>query len=359
MKKLFAMVLAFSLVLAMAACGGKAGTSVAEPAPAAPVEQPTAENASEDAVKAEALLAAEGTVTVTLDTLGEYEELLQGMGYTEFVLPYYGDSQMGCEPVSLTYNDQAFRFEFGYWDNPMIFTEWGGELDLETTQLYEGWVLYGMKSDGVQNISPLNFGDYPFCDTFDSLEFMTTEATRNLEICPRNAKTNCMDAEFHLDWEKTALHEAWYYPATGNLYNAVYTADTQEEYCPNVPQVLKRWNYALVETLVESGLPTFTFVVGQVTDDHEITADYNGWVYLRDVEVCYEPGMTLADWARSGYNMEGWVYAQEQTGDVLYSPAGDYVIVVGDLPAIEDHNTKFGCEIVMVSMEDYQKLVGK
>ena len=69
--------------------------------------------------------------------------------------------------------------------------------------------------------------------------------------------------------------------------------------------------------------------------------------------------MSLQDWAKSGYNLDGWRYKADDMGGVLYSPEKNYVIMAGrdgSLPVIQTG----GCyEIIMLTYDDYCKLTGK
>ena len=140
MKKILAILLALTMLLAMTACGGSAEPAQTAPAtteatvaqteaPAeAPTEAPTEEPTEapteprvapvdfEPADKSklpkpipvEEQLLSEDTQTVTLGTLEEYEDLLWELGFKEVRLAgthqTFSGVEAWCEPVALTYN---------------------------------------------------------------------------------------------------------------------------------------------------------------------------------------------------------------------------------------------------------------
>ena len=136
MKKLIALLLAAAMLLTMTACGGSAepvkNTQTPTEAPTeAPTEEPTAtptEVPTEpkpvdpatlpEPIPVEEQLLSEDTQTVTLGSLEEYEALLWSLGFIEITL------DNTCEPVSVTYNNCAFRLNFVYWNNNKAETDW-------------------------------------------------------------------------------------------------------------------------------------------------------------------------------------------------------------------------------------------
>lgn len=183
MKKLFALLLATVMLLSMAACGSAAEpvetapatTEVPTTAPMeAPTEAPTEEPTEApteprmapvdfeavdpatlpEPIPAEEQLLSEDTQTVTLGSLEEYEDLLWELGFQEVRLvgthEAWTNTEAYCEPVSLIYNDKAFRFDFTYY-----IQESDGDLIKE-----DGWFLYGTKSTILENVSPLCSDEY-------------------------------------------------------------------------------------------------------------------------------------------------------------------------------------------------------
>ena len=142
MKKWIALLLAAVMLLSMTACGGAAEPAETTPATteAAPqvTEEPTEESTEApteprvapvdfeavdpailpEPTPVEEQLLSEDTQTVTLDSLEEYEDLLWELGFQEVRLTGTHKTMIGtdafCEPVSLTYNDKAFRLDFLY-----------------------------------------------------------------------------------------------------------------------------------------------------------------------------------------------------------------------------------------------------
>lgn len=186
MKKRIALLLAAVMLLSMTACGGAAEPVETAPAtteaPAtAPTEAPTEEPTTApteaprvaptdfEAVDPETLpepipveeqLQSEDTQTVTLGSLEEYEDLLWELGFKEVRLAGTGvslfDTEAWCEPVSLTYNNDAFQLEFVYCSivpkNPDVRRE-------------EHWYMYGTKSCVLSNVSYVNEKDYIKAET--------------------------------------------------------------------------------------------------------------------------------------------------------------------------------------------------
>ena len=180
MKKRIALLLAAVMLLSLTACGGSAEPVETAPATTeapttAPTEAPTEESTTApteaprvaptdfEAVDPETLpepipveeqLLSEDTQTVTFETLEEYEDLLWSLGFKEVRLANIPTGLNGqdawCEPVSLTYNNTAFRFEFVYCSSHL-----NGEPRRE-----EGWYMYGTKSCTLNNVSYVNEEDY-------------------------------------------------------------------------------------------------------------------------------------------------------------------------------------------------------
>ena len=190
MKKTLALLLAVIMLLSLAACGGSAvpapTTAPTEAPTAAPTEAPTEEPTEApteapteprvaptdfeavdpatlpEPIPVEEQLLSEDTQTVTLGSLEEYEDLLWELGFKEVRLAGTHEAYANetgnkfvpadayCEPVSLTYNNNAFRFEFAY-----CMTTRDGKTIKE-----DNWFMYGTKSTVMENISPM--GDEKF-----------------------------------------------------------------------------------------------------------------------------------------------------------------------------------------------------
>ena len=164
MKKLIALLLAAVMLLSMTSCGSSSepvetvptttepATQVTEAPTEAPTEEPTAtptEVPTEpkpvdpatlpEPIPVEEQLLSEDTQTVTLGSLEEYKNLLWSLGFIEITL------DNTCEPVSVTYNNCAFRLNFVYWNNNKAETD---------------WYIYGTKANTASNISKLNESDW-------------------------------------------------------------------------------------------------------------------------------------------------------------------------------------------------------
>ena len=183
MKKLIVLLLATAMLLSMTACGGAAEPVETAPATTeapttAPTEAPTEEPTGApteapteprvaptdfeavdpatlpEPIPVEEQLLSEDTQTVTLGSLEEYEDLLWGLGFKEVRLtnkPVGLTGQEGwCEPVSLTYNNNAFRLEFVYCSSQQN----------GTPRREEGWYMYGTRSCVLSNVSYVNEEDY-------------------------------------------------------------------------------------------------------------------------------------------------------------------------------------------------------
>ena len=284
MKKIVTLLLVLAMVLTLAACGT---AEPAETAPAtteapttesteAPTEEPT-EAPTEprvaptdfEAVDPETLpepipveeqLLSEDTHTVSLGSLEEYEDLLWSLGFKEVRLAgtheAWANTEAYCEPVSLTYNEKAFRFDFVYYIQKI-----DGDLYKE-----EGWFLYGTKSTVMENVSPLCGDEYfedkqtnvinldgvdlGFGEDLSGEEAMQAlaqmiQSSDNIkktiediaskgtqeenEIITSNYEEKHMT--FGAEAEKGASFnlKTVYYPVTGNLYNYMRSFDYKDE----------------------------------------------------------------------------------------------------------------------------------
>jgi len=271
MKKTLALLLAAVMLLSMTACGGSAEpvetapatTEVPTTAPTeAPTEEPTeapTEAPTEprvaptvfeavdpatlpEPIPVEEQLQSEGTQTVTLGSLEEYEDLLWELGFGEVRLSGSHKTMVGtdafCEPVSLTYNDKAFRLDFLY-----CIINFAGQTTKE-----DGWMMYGTKSNTLANVTPLNeeeygktintnsfagvpiivMGEGQSMDSIDISQFGSNGAGQApaSESTP-NIETETMNFISYNDESLSIDAKAVYYPTTGNLYNYYQDIDSE------------------------------------------------------------------------------------------------------------------------------------
>ena len=269
MKKLIALLLAAAMLLTMTACGGAAEpvetTPATTEAPTTPTEDPTEEPTEApteaprvaptdfetvdpatlpEPVPVEEQLQSEDTQTVTLGSLEEYEDLLWELGFKEVRLAGTHESyntDAYCEPVGLTYNEKAFRFDFTY-----CRTNSEGKTTKE-----EGWSMYGTKSVALENVSAVTDEEYyevaetststivlgegqtieSFLQDIQSSEGVASmrdnSEEQETEIETANYEEEFMQFASHTNYTKFAHVKAVYYPVTGNLYN--YMCDPNSE----------------------------------------------------------------------------------------------------------------------------------
>ena len=259
MKKLIALLLAAAMLLSMTACGGSAEPVETAPvtteAPTtAPTEAPTEEPTEApteaprvpptdfeavdpaslpDPSPVENQLQSDDTQTIVLGSLEEYEDFLWNMGFEEVRL-----ANTSCEPVSLTYNNQAFRFDYMYY------------VDKDGKQVKENWHMYGGKSSCLANIADLNMNEYyqiqqtnaitinigegqsieDFLASFDPSQIDMTTANEAKTTTP-NYEEELLSFGSNKEFALLVNVKAVYYPITGNLYN--YMQDWNDDPATN------------------------------------------------------------------------------------------------------------------------------
>lgn len=254
MKKLIALLLAAVMLLSMTACGGSAEPIETAPATTeesitAPTEAPTEEPTEApteaprvaptdfeavdpatlpEPIPVEEQLQSEDTQTVTLGSLEEYEDLLWELGFKEVQLTntHIGITGQDAwfEPVSLTYNNAAFRLNFVYCSSYL-----NGEARRE-----EGWYMYGTRSCVLSNVSYVNEEDYIkaetvsldviFSDTDQPLTEAELAAILSQSTVSEKTTTSNFEKEFMsftsaVDKSTSTNVLAVYYPVTGVLLN--------------------------------------------------------------------------------------------------------------------------------------------
>jgi hypothetical protein len=204
-----------------------------------------------DPIPVEEQLLSEDTQTVTLGSLEEYEDLLWSLGFEEVRLAGTHEayahltanqfvlSDAYCKPVSLTYNKNAFRFDFTY-----CMTTRDGDAVEE-----DGWFMYGTKSTVMENISPMEDEKFyasnsasvpPSVTIIDGSQFSNPEdAVAAFQAGLIQGETTAIGFQnpnyeedikvFGLveDDSKQFTTKTVYYPVTGNLYN--YMRDPNSE----------------------------------------------------------------------------------------------------------------------------------
>lgn len=288
MKKFICMFLVVVMMLSLIACGGKTEpvttTPTVETVVDTPTEAPT-EAPTEPIVErvaptdfvtvdpntlplptpVEEQLQAENTQTVVLNSIEEYEDLLWSLGFQEVRLAgsheayqlnaanaeeFYSTMtkvNAYCEPVSLTYNEAAFRFDFTY-----CMTAEDGTTVKETD-----WFMYGTKSNTMDDVSQMTDAQYQkkqatddsvlgsddvFVITSTDAEIedllaalqtegfagITESATKSDKtIKTENYEEDLLEFYSNANPGKSYHVKTVYYPGTGNLYN--YMRDPNSE----------------------------------------------------------------------------------------------------------------------------------
>lgn len=272
MKKTLALLLAVIMLLSLAACGGSTAPAPTAPATSEAPAETSAEEQTEapteprvapvdfetvdpetlpEPIPVEEQLRSENTQTVTLGSLEEYEDLLWSLGFQEVRLAgthetwahktanEFAVADAHCEPVSLTYNNNAFRFEFTYC---MITRD--GETIKE-----DGWFMYGTKSTVMTNISPMDDEKFYASDSnsgtpnvtiIDGSQFGSGdeawEAFQAGTLPGETTTTKVQNPNYEEDIRHFGLVEndskqftikTVYYPITGNLYNYMRDPDSE------------------------------------------------------------------------------------------------------------------------------------
>ena len=272
-----------------------------EPGEQASQESPAETNETSRSME-ELYFPPENTITESYSTLQEYADKLAELGFTEL---YFGTDY--CKPESITYNDQAFRLEFSYFD--------------DNHNKEDKWTLYGVKTDAKQNITKYS-DEYLLAQeiafSFDFLEGRASESVRRMSICPQiteiqsqNSLTNPSFAVY--------LYSA-YYPTSQTLYNC-YRENATIDYS-YVPGILKTWNDVLSEYFVEQQHPEFSFCVHKIINPEtkELIPMFSENTTLSNIYCIFEPGMTLKDWVDSPYNFEGWTWFTKDAVSGMISP---------------------------------------
>ena len=295
MKKLISILLVLAMVLTLAACGpaessGKTSAVSTEKLVEAFVDSPVEQQLKESTPQ-----------TLVSEDYHDFQNVLYQMGFVEFQVEYYKPTFNSANWPSvlreLTYDDDSFRLVLDYEN----YDDSTGK-----SEMIEGWIIYGTKADGIENITGLNPEDYGYYDEMDWYAQF-----------PEND-------EGYRDWVEYTYCDpgmvfcyAYYYPETGNLYNVVKIFDEMPEGSLTFPRMLlehkedEQGRNTLVKETVE--------VDGYTMEMAEFTLHWgeNSKTYR------FRVGMSLADWAASELNTDGWINGFE--GGV-YSPDYQYVL---------------------------------
>ena len=347
MKKLMALLLVSAILLSMVGCGGSAEPVETAPATTeapttapseAPTEEPT-EAPTEapmeprvaptdfeavdpatlpDPIPVEEQLQSEDTQTVTLGSLEEYEDLLWSLGFVEIAL------DNTCEPVSVTYNDNAFRLNFVYLVNNKAETD---------------WYIYGTKANLASNISKLNESDW----NVQRMDSTITSADVNSPAFYHDELVLCTT------YTRANILRIIYFPYTGNLYNYLQDPDNEGSTDGIVHSTVTATAVGLSATTMKYHLglgdvPVThdSYEIKHTTDEQKleeaIALTQENHAYKVDAFaplpgyhdiMYYEPLMTWEEWANSPYNVDGWTIKEEDNSNpALWSPCGQYVIPI-------------------------------
>ena len=343
MKKLIALLLAAVMLLSLAACGGSAEPVEATPATTeapttAPTEAPTEEPTEApteprvaptdfeavdpatlpEPIPVEEQLLSEDTQTVTLGSLEEYKNLLWSLGFIEITL------DNTCEPVSVTYNNCAFRLNFVYWNNNKAETD---------------WYIYGTKANTASNISKLNENDWNVQRMDNTIESADVNSPTfyhdELVLCTTYTRANIL--------------RIIYFPYTGNLYNYLQDPDNEGSTDGIVQSTVTATAVGLSATTMKyhlglGNVPVThdSYEIKHTTDEQKLEEaialaerneafEVNAFAPLpgyHDI-LYYEADMTWEEWAASDYNCDGWTMDKEDGSmPALWSPCRQYVIAV-------------------------------
>ena len=327
MKKLIALLLAVVMLLSLTACGGTAKS--VEPTnaiiPTEEVAPPTETTEEQVDYLPPSGFSAVSDIDIALQEAqaprlswsdnSTYTLVLTGLGFKEVDLNgYIGNSSFdlydmeGNKVSSPVYAATIHSMQF-VDDKVRVELDW---YDLEYKYNDEGWVLYCTKADEIADISGLNINDYDGRIESDAAE--TSEIWRQ-----RADFVQMINYTYFTPTSRWAEVYAYYYPQSGNLYNLVRTFDCMPERI-SLPKVM-----AFLDTDREKMLDgvDLEFVDGYpiVTSEFAIICDDVVKTYK------YRVGMSLAAWAASEFNTDGWILGPD---DILLSPDHQYWLLCTD-----------------------------
>lgn len=332
MKKRIALLLAASMLLTMTACGGSAKsaetaapTVAATEAPTESVEtEPGSDHPSDSEIDV-ALQNADAPV-LSFPSNDTYTMVLKGLGFKEvdFTKHVIGDGQNYYDkngtvvdspiPSTTVHNIQfvedKVRIELSCYDL---------EYNMEAS-----WVLYCTKADSMADISGINIDDYDGCQVENFSDLFDDWAAK--DFVQLTLFTYYKGIE---DWAEV---KAYYYPQSGNLYNFVKTYDNISELAVS-PDVLYKDAIAADDYMLDSNFElTWVNEYPIVTSEFTIICDDQATTYK------YRVGMSLAAWAASELNTDGWVLGPDNK---LFSPDHQYWLECTDFQLEQSGNGKF------------------
>lgn len=301
MKRFACLLLALLMVLSMTACGN---TAPVEQNSAPATEAPTEATESVSAVFAdspvEQELREQNAQTLCSEDYQDFLNILYEMGFYELQVEYHKTSLESQNWPSvlreMTYSEDEFRLVLDYEN----YNEATGE-----TEMVEGWIIYGAKSDRIQNISGIDAADYGYCDEFDWYKEF-----------PENDDGYRQWVEYTYGDPGMVICRAIYYPESGNLYNIVKAFEEPPMFM-TVPRMLIE-NREDMQGLKAIQKEKIT-VDGYTMELAEFTLHWgeNSETYR------YRIGMSFSDWAASELNTGGWVAGFEGG---IYSPDYRYAV---------------------------------
>lgn len=322
MKNVIALLLAAAMLLTMTACGGDAKsaettapTVAATEAPTEPVETEPGIYYPADSEIDAALQNAEAAV-LSWPSNDTYTMVLRGLGYKEvdFSKHVIGDERgnydkegnISSSPIpsatvrNIQFTEDKARVELSWY-------EFEGKFE-------DDWVLYCTKADAIADISGINIQDYDGCQIMNFADYFEDWAQKSdfVQMC---------HFSYFKGIEAWAEVHAYYYPDSGNLYNFVKTYDYFPETIAS-PDVFCRDEEIAEDYLLDSNFE-LTFVDGYpiVTSEFAIICDDQAETYQ------YRVGMSLAAWAASELNTDGWVLGPD---NMLFSPDHQYWLECAD-----------------------------
>ena len=332
MKKLIALLLAAVMLLSLTACGGSAEpaqtaapTVAATEAPTEPVETEPGIYYPADSEIDVALQDAQAPCISWADNQ-IYELALTGLGFKEVTFGsvirdesnfYDMEGNKVLSPVyaatihNIQFVDDKVRVEFAWYD-------FGNNLN------DDGWVLYCTKADEIADISGLSLEYYD--GRHEEIWADTSDIWKQRESFVQGAIY-----DYYKGIEAWGTVLAYYYPESGNLYNLVRTYD----YFPDFgcsPLIMATNVETDGENMIDAVNLEFVDGYPIVTSEFTIICDDQTTTYK------YRVGMSLAAWAASELNTDGWVLGPDNR---LFSPDRQYWLECTDYRLEENSGRNF------------------